>query len=52
VAQEPKEVAQAAERPYETLKLTDQYIALLILVFSNAGLLDVGPSLYRVLFFS
>ncbi|KAN0087521.1 Rapamycin-insensitive companion of mTOR, N-term domain containing protein [Tylopilus felleus] len=28
------------ERPPETLKLTDQYIALLILVFTNAGLLD------------
>ena len=28
-------------RPPETLKLTDQYIALLILVFTNAGLLDV-----------
>jgi rapamycin-insensitive companion of mTOR len=27
-------------RPPETLKLTDQYIALLLLVFTNAGLLD------------
>ena len=29
-------------RPQDTLKLTDQYIALLILVFTNAGLLDVS----------
>jgi rapamycin-insensitive companion of mTOR len=34
--------AHASERPHETLKLTDQYIALLVLVFTNAGLLDVG----------
>ncbi|KAH0832008.1 Rapamycin-insensitive companion of mTOR, N-term-domain-containing protein [Lanmaoa asiatica] len=31
---------KSPERPPETLKLTDQYIALLILVFTNAGLLD------------
>ncbi|KAG8214549.1 Rapamycin-insensitive companion of mTOR, N-term-domain-containing protein [Butyriboletus roseoflavus] len=31
---------KSLERPPETLKLTDQYIALLILVFTNAGLLD------------
>ncbi|KAJ7672758.1 Rapamycin-insensitive companion of mTOR, N-term-domain-containing protein [Mycena rosella] len=28
------------ERPHPTLKLTDQYIALMVLVFTNAGLLD------------
>ncbi|KAJ7505263.1 Rapamycin-insensitive companion of mTOR, N-term-domain-containing protein [Mycena galericulata] len=28
------------ERTHQTLKLTDQYIALLVLVFTNAGLLD------------
>ncbi|KAJ7069741.1 Rapamycin-insensitive companion of mTOR, N-term-domain-containing protein [Mycena amicta] len=28
------------ERPHQTLKLTDQYIALLVLVFTNAGILD------------
>ncbi|KAI0789744.1 Rapamycin-insensitive companion of mTOR, N-term-domain-containing protein [Abortiporus biennis] len=27
-------------RPQETLKLTDQYIALLVLIFSNVGLID------------
>ncbi|KAF8133736.1 Rapamycin-insensitive companion of mTOR, N-term-domain-containing protein [Boletus edulis] len=31
---------RSPERPPETLKLTDQYIALLTLVFTNAGLLD------------
>ncbi|KAG9315833.1 Rapamycin-insensitive companion of mTOR, N-term-domain-containing protein [Chiua virens] len=31
---------KSPERPPETLKLTDQYIALLLLVFTNAGLLD------------
>lgn len=29
-------------RPQETLKLTDQYIALLMLVFTSAGLMDVS----------
>jgi large subunit ribosomal protein L17e len=29
------------ERTHHTLKLTDQYIALMVLVFTNAGLLDV-----------
>ncbi|KAJ7459908.1 Rapamycin-insensitive companion of mTOR, N-term-domain-containing protein [Mycena latifolia] len=28
------------ERTHQTLKLTDQYIALMVLVFTNAGLLD------------
>ncbi|KIJ64502.1 hypothetical protein HYDPIDRAFT_175469 [Hydnomerulius pinastri MD-312] len=32
-------------RPPETLKLTDQYIALLVLVFTNAGLLDALTSM-------
>ncbi|KAI0775530.1 Rapamycin-insensitive companion of mTOR, N-term-domain-containing protein [Trametes elegans] len=32
-------------RPQDTLKLTDQYIALLILVFSKAGLLDALTSM-------
>lgn len=30
------------QRPQDTLKLTDQYIALLILIFTKAGLLDVS----------
>jgi hypothetical protein len=30
------------ERPHETPKLTDQYIALLLLLLTNAGLMDVG----------
>jgi hypothetical protein len=29
------------ERSNQTLKLTDQYLALLVLVFTNAGLCDV-----------
>ncbi|KAF9221011.1 hypothetical protein BS17DRAFT_786363, partial [Gyrodon lividus] len=33
------------ERPPATLKLTDQYIALLVLVFTNAGLLDALTSM-------
>lgn len=33
---------ESPPRPQENLKLTDQYIALLILVFSSAGLLDVS----------
>ncbi|KAH7923835.1 hypothetical protein BV22DRAFT_1035895 [Leucogyrophana mollusca] len=38
----PSSEHKAAERHItpETLKLTDQYIALLVLVFTNAGLLD------------
>ncbi|KAI0632054.1 hypothetical protein C8Q77DRAFT_1158732 [Trametes polyzona] len=32
-------------KPQDTLKLTDQYIALLILVFSKAGLLDALTSM-------
>ncbi|KAJ7935708.1 Rapamycin-insensitive companion of mTOR, N-term-domain-containing protein, partial [Mycena leptocephala] len=31
---------QPPERTHQTLKLTDQYIALMVLVFTNAGLLD------------
>ncbi|KAJ6585048.1 Rapamycin-insensitive companion of mTOR, N-term-domain-containing protein [Mycena capillaripes] len=31
---------QPPERTHHTLKLTDQYIALMVLVFTNAGLLD------------
>jgi hypothetical protein len=30
------------QRQPEPLKLTDQYIALLVLIFTNAGLLEVG----------
>lgn len=37
---------QAAERPHETLKLTDQYIALLLLVLIKAGLLNVSINAY------
>jgi rapamycin-insensitive companion of mTOR len=42
VTLESREGALASERPHETLKLTDQYIALLVLVFTNVGLLDVS----------
>ncbi|KAJ7107266.1 Rapamycin-insensitive companion of mTOR, N-term-domain-containing protein, partial [Mycena crocata] len=31
---------EPSERTHQTLKLTDQYIALMVLVFTNAGLLD------------
>ncbi|KAF8139513.1 Rapamycin-insensitive companion of mTOR, N-term-domain-containing protein [Mycena galopus ATCC 62051] len=31
---------EPAERTHQTLKLTDQYIALMVLVFTNAGLFD------------
>ncbi|KAJ7819414.1 Rapamycin-insensitive companion of mTOR, N-term-domain-containing protein [Mycena olivaceomarginata] len=31
---------EPAERTHQTLKLSDQYIALMVLVFTNAGLLD------------
>ncbi|KAI0822217.1 Rapamycin-insensitive companion of mTOR, N-term-domain-containing protein [Trametes gibbosa] len=34
-------------KPQDTLKLTDQYIALLILVFSRAGLLDALTSMFE-----
>jgi hypothetical protein len=36
-----KEDDSAASKPSESFRLTDQYIALLILVFNKAGLLDV-----------
>lgn len=39
---ETKKETQATERPHETLKLTDQYIALLLLILVKAGLLDVS----------
>ena len=35
------QVDDPPHRQQETLKLTDQYIALLILIFTDAGLLDV-----------
>jgi hypothetical protein len=38
----PPEKVSEPERTQETLKLTDQYLALLILVFEHAGLLDVS----------
>jgi hypothetical protein len=41
-ARQPTERAAEVERPRETLKLTDQYLALLILVLTNAGLLDAS----------
>lgn len=34
------------ERATQTLKLTDHYIALLVLIFTKAGLLDVCSSLH------
>ncbi|KAJ7175920.1 Rapamycin-insensitive companion of mTOR, N-term-domain-containing protein [Mycena filopes] len=39
-AQRRPPVEQPPERTHQTLKLTDQYIALMVLVFTNAGLLD------------
>jgi hypothetical protein len=36
------EKAPETERPRETFKLTDQYLALLVLVLTDAGLLDVS----------
>lgn len=38
---EPAGEYKSQQRGPEALKLTDQYIALLVLVFTNAGLLDV-----------
>ncbi|KAJ8469790.1 hypothetical protein ONZ51_g8763 [Trametes cubensis] len=38
---------QIPHKPQDTLKLTDQYIALLILVFSKAGLLDALTSMFE-----
>ncbi|KAF9077790.1 Rapamycin-insensitive companion of mTOR, N-term-domain-containing protein [Rhodocollybia butyracea] len=35
-----KSESEAPERSVQTLKLTDQYIALLLLVFTNAGLIE------------
>ncbi|KAJ6537472.1 Rapamycin-insensitive companion of mTOR, N-term-domain-containing protein [Mycena sp. CBHHK59/15] len=37
---ERRTVMEPPERTHQTLKLTDQYIALMVLVFTNAGLLD------------
>ncbi|KIY71243.1 hypothetical protein CYLTODRAFT_140340 [Cylindrobasidium torrendii FP15055 ss-10] len=37
---EPRRENDASERMSQTLRLTDQYIALLVLIFTNAGLLD------------
>ncbi|EJF61068.1 hypothetical protein DICSQDRAFT_147513 [Dichomitus squalens LYAD-421 SS1] len=34
-------------RPQDTLKLTDQYIALLILIFTKAGLIDALTSMFE-----
>ncbi|KAF9242546.1 Rapamycin-insensitive companion of mTOR, N-term-domain-containing protein [Melanogaster broomeanus] len=36
---------KSSERSPETFKLTDQYIALLVMVFTNAGLLDALTSM-------
>ncbi|TFK88497.1 hypothetical protein K466DRAFT_488810 [Polyporus arcularius HHB13444] len=41
---QPSDIPQ---RPQDTLKLTDQYIALLILVFTKAGLLDALTSMFE-----
>jgi len=38
---------EPSERSHQCLKLTDQYIALLVLVFTNAGLVDVSTDRYR-----
>ncbi|KAH9912683.1 Rapamycin-insensitive companion of mTOR, middle domain-containing protein [Epithele typhae] len=39
--------AEIPHRPPHTLKLTDQYIALLILIFTKAGLLDALTSMFE-----
>ncbi|KAJ7761527.1 Rapamycin-insensitive companion of mTOR, N-term-domain-containing protein [Mycena maculata] len=39
-AHERRTRTEPPERAHQTLKLTDQYIALMVLVFTNAGLLD------------
>ncbi|KAI0755187.1 Rapamycin-insensitive companion of mTOR, N-term-domain-containing protein [Daedaleopsis nitida] len=39
--------AEIPQRPQDTLKVTDQYIALLILVFTKAGLLDALTSMFE-----
>lgn len=46
-ASEKRTEAEPSERVQQTLKLTDQYIALLVLVFTNAGLLDVSLYILR-----
>lgn len=49
-APEPSDEYKTQQRGAEALKLTDQYIALLILVFTNAGLLDVRGVFFRMHF--
>ncbi|GLB38352.1 putative rapamycin-insensitive companion of mTOR, domain 5 [Lyophyllum shimeji] len=39
-ASEPKHELDAVERAHQTFNLTDQYLALLVLVFTNAGLCE------------
>lgn len=41
---------EPAERTHQTLKLSDQYIALMVLVFTNAGLLDVRTPILSLSF--
>ena len=41
-SRQPAEKAPETERPREAFKLTDQYLALLVLVLTDAGLLDVS----------
>ncbi len=41
---ETNKPSDASPNKQESLKLTDQFVALLILVFAGAGLLDVGTS--------
>ena len=41
-ASRPNGSDTAVQQRPEPLRLTDQYIALLLLVFTNAGLLEVG----------
>lgn len=36
---------EAPERPHQTLKLTDQYLALLLVILTNAGLCDALTSM-------
>lgn len=46
---ETQQEPQKPERLNQTLKLTDQYLALLLLVLTNAGLCDVSQCVCNTL---
>ena len=41
---------EPSERTNQPLRLTDHYIALLVLIFTNAGLLDVSAPVRHITF--